>query len=245
MTISTYRDVCTNAGTGFNPWVSLYEILPGYGISTETAHKYMMMFHGDTPIKSDFVRLPQEIYYAVIAQTPKYDAMYKSGQTIAAEGFNPTRQFDYTDTTVHTGADTDAHTGTTTGVKTGSVADSGTDSTATGNTVTDSATTYNDSTEHETGKTVSSGTGSITHGKTTTYNNLSDTTTHGDTMTHTKGTTDTRTVQGYKDSPVLLLEKYTEFAKNNNVFMEIINDVVSAISCILYIPAKPEENEEE
>lgn len=237
MKIQTYRETCAD---DFNPFSSIPDV-SAYGSTAELYQKYMLLYHGDLPVTIYATTLYYQILMVFEMNRPKYQMLYRAQQNVTAVNFNPLTDMHYTDTMVHTGQDSTAHTGTVTNARTGSVADSGTDSTTNSNTVTDSATTYDSTTENETGKSVSSGGGSITHGKTTTYNNVTDTQTLGNTETTTRGTSDTRTVDGYKNNPAKNIDEITGITW---VFQEIIRDVVNAISCIIYIPKKPEEMEE-
>lgn len=234
-----------DAVTGTNNPFSGITGIETWGYTAVQFNDYMHLLHGMTPVMNDYQKLQLQISATIAANVPKYNALYRA-QTAAAE-LTPTQEMNYTDTNAHTGTITDGKAGTETKTRTGNVADSGTDSTANGGTVTDSTKTYDNGTFQELNKSVSSGTGSITHGKTTTYNNVADALSFSADRLDTKtyGNTDTRTVTGYRTNPVKLLREYTEFVKYNNVFMTIINDVIQAISCIIYIPVMPENYETE
>lgn len=237
--VKTYRDVCAD----FNPFSGITTV-DRFGGSAELYHNYMLSYFGGTPVKPDTAELNRQIALVFALNDAKYSMLYRA-QLIGADlSFDPRVEFNYSDTTTKTGQDSTAHTGTISDVKTGSVSDSGTDITSSSNTVTDRATTYDSTTENETGQSSSSGSGSVTHGLTTTYNGVTNTRTLGNTDTTTHGTTNDRTVIGFKQSPIKSLENYMEFAHRNFVFEEIINDVLRAISHIIYIPEIPEEMEE-
>ena len=237
--VKTYKDVCAD----FNPFSGVTTVT-NFGGNAELYHNYMLSYFGGTPVKPDTAELNRQIALVFALNDAKYTMLYRA-QTIASDPlYDPRKEFDYSDTTVKSGQESTAHTGTIGDVKTGSVSDSGTDTTSSSNTVTDSATTYDSTTEYETGTSSSSGSGSVTHGLTTTYNSVTNTRTHGNTDTTTHGTTNARTVVGFKQSPIKSLENYMDFANRNFVFEEIINDVLRAISHIIYIPEIPERNEE-
>ena len=236
--VDTYDAVTGNR----NPFADITGIST-WGYTAVQFNDYMHLLHGMTPVMNDYDKLHLQISATIAANVPKYNAMYKA-QTAAAD-LNPTHEMEYTDELKHTGTITDGKAGTETKTRTGNIADSGTDSTENGGTVTDSTKTYDNATFMELNKSVSSGTGSITHGKTTTYNSVADALAFNNRLdTKTFNNTDTRTVYGYRNDPVKLLQEYTEFVRNNNVFMTIITDVIQAISCIIYIPVMPEEMEE-
>lgn len=237
--VDTYDAV---TGTN-NPFAGITGI-ETWGYTAVQFNDYMHLLHGMTPVMNDYQKLQLQISATIAANVPKYNALYKA-QTAAAN-LTPTQEMNYTDVNAHTGTVTDGKAGSETKTRTGNVADSGTDSTANSGTVTDSTKTYDNATFMELNKSVSGGTGSITHGKTTTYNSVADELKFSNDRLDTKtyGNTDTRTVTGYRTNPVTLLREYAEFAKYNNVFMAIINDVIQAISCIIYIPVMPEEMEE-
>lgn len=238
-TVKTYKDVCSD----FNPFSGITTV-DRFGGSAELYHNYMLSYFGGTPVKPDTTELNRQITLVFALNDAKYTMLYRA-QLIASDlTYDPRMEFNYSDTTVKSGTESNAHTGTIGDVKTGSVSDSGTDTTSSSNTVTDSATTYDSTTENETGTSSSSGSGSVTHGLTTTYNSVTNTRTHGDTDTLTLNTTNARTVIGYKQSPIKSLENYMDLAHRNFVFEEIINDVLRAISHIIYIPEIPEESEE-
>lgn len=238
--VNTYDDVTGNN----NPFAGITGI-ETWGYTAVQFNDYMHLLHGMTPVMNDYLKLQLQIAATIAANAPKYNALYRA-QTAAAD-LTPTQEINYTDVNAHTGTVTDGKAGSETKTRTGNVADSGTDSTANGGTVTDSTKTYDNDTFKELNKSVSSVTGSVTHGKTTTYNSVADELTYSDDRLDTKtyGNTDTRTVTGYRTNPMKLLEQYTEFARTNNVFMAIINDVIQAISCIIYIPVMPENTETE
>lgn len=238
--VTTYNELTTDID---NPW----ENAPGvnsYGADAGAYHAFLRALHGLTPVMDDFGRVQVQIYMTMLENQPKYTAMYRA-QLLAAD-LTPTTEFDYTDTSVHTGSYSDTKAGTETNTRTGNVADSGNDTTVDTTSVTDSANTYDNATMRDIAKSQRSGGVTLTHGKTTTYNNVADAKTftgRSDTREFNDDTI-TRTVQGHKTSPAQMLDQYTKFVKNNLVFMEIINDVISAISCIVYIPVVPEETEE-
>ena len=214
-----------------------------YGYTAEQLNNFMLVLHGMTPVMNDYAKLHMQIVLTCTENTPKYAAMYAA--RIRAADTDPDTEFDWTETTTHTGTVTDGKTGSETHTKTGSVADSGTDTTTNNNTVTDSTVTYDNGTFRETGKSVSGGGGSLTHGKTTTYNQVSDALTFANRENEREyNDTVTKTVTGYKNSPTKIMQEYTDFVRRNNVFMEIINDVLQAISCKIYIPVVPENEEE-
>lgn len=234
--VDTYERVCGNNNpfTGFT----------GYGYTAAQYNDYMHLFHGMLPVMDDYTRLALQISLTLAENAPKYAAMRSA--MLAAEDIDPTSEMHYTDTTDRTGSDTDYIRGTEMNERTGGIEDGGTDSTTNGATVTDKTVTYDNGTLRDTGQSITSGTGSITHGKTTTYRNLRDTLAYNDRENEKMyDSTVTRTVDGYKNAPADIMRKYTDFVRNNNVFMEVINDVISAISCIVYIPVMPENYEEE
>lgn len=238
--VDTYENVCGNT----NPWG-----VPGaehYGIQIELFHSFMLAFHANLPVMNDLPKLEVQISRVFHANDYKYSELYKLVEYVDDLAVSAqVSEFDYTDETERTGHDDLTKSGTETKTRTGSVADSGTDSTTNGGTVTDSTTTYESATLKTTAQSTTSGTGSITHGKTTTYNSVADATAYAARKDETAyNSTFTRTVSGHKTAPVEIMEKYAEFVRNNNLFMEIINDVIAAISCIVYIPYVPEIEEE-
>lgn len=236
--VDTYERVCGDD----NPFSA--SDVEDYGYTYAVMQAYMLTFYADLPVMDDYTKLHAQVVQTIYANAAKYAAMY-AAQTAAA-ALDPTAEMHYTDTTVRTGHDDLNKTGTETKTRTGNIADSGTDSTANGGTVTDSVKTYDSGAYKETGKSVSSGTGSITHGKTTTYNSVADATSYAARKDETAyNSTFTRTVSGHKTSPAIIMQQYRDFCKNNNLFLEIIRDVVAAISCIVYIPEIPVQTEEE
>lgn len=232
--VDTYDNVTMNR----NPFGEF----TGYGYTADQYNDYMHLFHGMLPVMDDYLKLSMQIQIVLAENAPKYAAMYKA-QT-AAGTLDALSEMHYTDTNARTGSDTMTKSGTETNTRTGSIQDGGTDQTTNSATVTDKTVTYDNGTLRDTGQSSTTGGGSITHGKTTTYNQLTDTQTYN-ARTDTQGynSTFTRTVDGYKSSPADIMRKYTDFVRNNNVFMEVINDVISAISCIVYIPVMPENYE--
>lgn len=95
------------------------------------------------------------------------------------------------------------------------IAHTGKDDTTNGGTATDSKNTFDNSTLKQIASTTNSGTGSITYG-------------------HIIDTDKTR----FDGSPLEQIEKYMKLA-NFTLFEEIINTVLTAISCRVYIPQKP------
>lgn len=95
------------------------------------------------------------------------------------------------------------------------IAHTGTDNSTNGNTVTDSKNTYDNATLRQTGQSTSNGTGGITYG-------------------HVIDTQKTR----YDGSPLDSIDKYMS-VNNFSLFRDIIDKVLTAISCRVYIPQKP------
>lgn len=95
------------------------------------------------------------------------------------------------------------------------IAHTGTDNSTNGNTVTDSKNTYDNATLRQTAQTTSNGTGGITYG-------------------HTIDTEKTR----FDGSPMDSMEKYIN-VNNFSLFRDMIDTVLTAISCRVYIPQKP------
>lgn len=222
-----------------NPF--LIEDVTAYGVTAADLNGYMLLFYNDLPVMNNYVKLSGQVAITIKANAAKYAAMAAAATGIAA--VDPTSEMNYTDTTVHTGTITDGMDGTETKTRSGNVADSGTDTTASDAqnppTATDSTKTYDAAAFKEINKTVQTGATSLTHGKTTTYNNVADTTSFNDREdTRTFDDTVTRTITGHKKAPSELAAFYTDFVRQNNVFMEIINDVVKAISCIVYVPVE-------
>lgn len=238
--VTTYNDLTTDTE---NPWANAPGV-ESYGADAGVYHAFCRVLHGMTPVMNDFNRVQLQIYMTMLENQPKYTAMYRA--QLSAANLTPTTEFDYTDTSVHSGGYSDTKTGTETNTRTGNVADSGNDTTVDTTSVTDSANTYDNATMRDIAKSQRGGGVTLTHGKTTTYNSVADAKSFSgrtDTREYSDDTI-TRTVQGHKTSPAQMLNQYTNFVKNNLVFMEIINDVISAISCIVYIPVEPEEMEE-
>lgn len=239
--VDTYDNVC---GTTRNPFT--YAPLTGLGFDHETCHDFMHVLHGSLPVMADYTRMESQIVLTITENLVKYQAM-KTALDKAAT-INPVNEFDYTDTTVHSGGYNDAKTGKETKTRTGSQSDSGTDSTTNGGTVTDATTTFDNATLRNTAQSTQDMSGSITYGKTTTYNSVADELSFSNDRKNTRTYDDytiTRTVEGHKTNPAALLQAYTDFVRNNNVFYELINDVIRAISCIVYIPFTPISEEEE
>lgn len=235
--VDTYKNVCGDN----NPFEDVLHI-DAYGFDADICQSWMLAFNSDLPVMNDYSRLHMQILLTCMENDDKYIAMFGATQIGLR---NPLQQINYTDTVTHTGTVKDGKAGTETSTRTGNVADSGTDTTTDGTTVTDSAVTYDNGTFRDTGKSVSSGSGSIVHGKTTTYNNVADAKTFANREdTRTFNDTVTHSVVGFKTNPSEILAKYTEFIKNNLVFYELISDVKRAISCIVYIPFTPENEEE-
>lgn len=226
-----------------NPFTNISGV-DQYGADAMAYNDYMHLFYGEIPVMNDRTRLTLQIAMVFAENGAKYAAMY-AAQTAAAV-LDPKTEMHYTDTNARTGNDHLNKTGTETNTRTGNVADSGTDSTTDTSTITDSTVTYDNSTLRDTAKSTHGGGVSVTHGKTTTYNSVADARTFtGRTDETVYNSTFTRTISGYKTAPAKIMEQYTEFVKNNNVFAEIIRDVVKSISCVVYIPVIPAENEEE
>lgn len=233
--VDTYKNVCGN----LNPF-------PGdiaYDYTSADFHNYMLCFHSELPVMNDLQKLQQQIQLVFLENGYKYAMMYKSLQYGQSQENPFTAQMHYTETTTRTGHDDLTKTGSETSTRTGNVADSGTDSTANGGTVTDSTKTYDSGTLHDVNQSTTSATGSITHGKTTTYNNVADAKTYTGRKDETAyNSTFTKTVSGYKTTPAEMMADYMDFVRQNNLFAEIMRDVVQAISCIVYIPILPPEN---
>lgn len=238
--VDTY-DAVTGTNNPFNGITGIST----WGYTAVQFNDYMHLLHGMLPVMNDYQKLQLQIAATIAANVPKYNALYAAQNAVAE--LNPTHEMEYTDELKHTGTITDGKEGTETKTRTGNVADSGTDSTHNDVTVTDSTKTYDNATFMELNKSVTDDDGSITHGKKTTYNDVADELKFSDDRKDTRTflNTDTRKVYGYKNDPVKLLQEYTEFARTNNVFMAIINDVIQAISCIIYIPVMPENLETE
>lgn len=237
--VDTYSNVCGEN----NPFSAVPNVV-SFGGTAAVYHGYMQALYDVLPVMNDYTKLVLQIQCVFAENTPKYTAMY-AAQTAAA-ALDPKSEMCYTDDNARTGHDDLTRTGTETNTRTGNVADSGTDSTTDTSTITDSTVTYDNSTLRDTAKSTHGGGVSITHGKTTTYNSVEDARTFSGRKDETAyNSTFTRTISGYKSSPTKLMEQYTEFVKNNNVFAEIIHDVVKAISCVVYIPVIPENTEEE
>lgn len=238
--VDTYNAVCGE----HNPFD--YQGAEYYGYSAVILHTFMQSFYGNLPVMNDYAKLSVQVAYTMTANAHKYAAMYKMLSYVDAQEISTIiREMSYTESTDRTGHDDVTKTGTETKTRTGSVSDSGTDSTTNGGTVTDSTTTYESGTLKTVAQSSTSGTGSITHGKTSTYNSVADATTYAGRKDETAyNSTFEKTVYGYKHSPVEQMEMYMKFVNAHNVFMEIINDVVKAISCIIYVPVYPENEEE-
>lgn len=95
------------------------------------------------------------------------------------------------------------------------IAHTGTDNSTNGNTVTDSKNTYDNATLRQIGQSTSNGTGGITYG-------------------HVIDTEKTH----YDGSPLDSIDKYMS-VNNFSLFRDIIDKVLTAISCRVYIPQKP------
>lgn len=238
--VDTYINVC-----GSNNPFSTVTTIEQYGWNANTYHAYMRAFYENLPVMNDYDKLVLQIRVVFAENGAKYTAMY-AAQTAAA-ALDPKSEMYYTDANARTGHDDLTRTGTETNTRTGNVADSGTDSTTDTSSITDSTVTYDNATLRDTAKSTHAGGVSITHGKTTTYNSVADTHTFTGRKDETAyNSTFTRTISGYKSSPTKLMEQYTEFVKQNNVFAEIIHDVVKSISCVVYIPCEiMQENHEE
>lgn len=240
--VERYRKVTADR----NPFNTV-DVTP-YGVTADDLNGYMLLFHADLPVMDDYLKLSGQVGMTIKSNAAKYAAMAAAAAQIAA--LDPTAEMNYRDTTVHTGTITDGKEGTETKTRTGNVADSGKDTTASDTTnpptATDSTKTYDAATFKEINKSVQTGATTLTHGKTTTYNSVADATTFNDRKdTRTFNDTVTRTITGYKKSPAELATFYVDFVRQNNVFMEIINDVVKAISCVVYIPIETLNNETE
>lgn len=237
--VDTYDHVCGVE----NPWSGITGI-ESYGANEHQYHTFMQVFHGDLPVMNSFFRLKLQIIATFYENSDKYAAMYRA-QTAAA-ALSPTQEINYTDSNARTGHDDLTKTGTETNTRTGSILNGGTDSTTSNSSMTDSTTTYDNATMRDTAQTSQYSGVSVKHGKTMTYNRLADATSFESRKDETTyNSTFTRTIQGHKTSPAQIMQQYTDFVKENNVFAEIIRDVVKAISCIVYIPYTPVEPEEE
>ena len=236
--VDTYKNVCGQSNPFSVPGGSWY-FDPG------VLHNYMLVFHGDLPVMNDYARLTQQIALVLTENVYKYAAMDKALEYVNSLE-NLTSEFSYTETTTRTGHDDLTKTGTETNTRTGNVADGGTDSTTDTSTITDSTVTYDNGTLRDTAKSTHGGGVSVTHGKTTTYNNVADAKTYAARKDETAyNSTFTKSVSGHKMAPAEIMEQYMEFVRNNNLFTTIIADVVKAISCVVYIPVIPENVEEE
>lgn len=98
---------------------------------------------------------------------------------------------------------------------------SGIDSTTSGGTVTDSENTYDTATMKDIRKATSDNTGSMTHG-------------------HQIDTDRKRYPEG---NPVAAAIKIVDYAEKYKLFDKIISDIVQYITCAIYIPHKPNEEE--
>lgn len=243
--VDTYINVCGS----HNPFAGAPGMDPAaYGIDPGALHQFMIALHGDLPVMDNYNKLAAQINYTLAANAEKYAAIYAARTKLSA--LVPGSDYAFTDTASHTGTITDGKAGTETNTRNGAIADSGTDTTSSDSanppTATDSVKTYDAGTFKEVNKSVQTGATSLTHGKTTTYTNLADVTSFDNRLdTRTYADTITHTVNGYKNDPSKLLSAYADFARNNNVFMEIINDVLRAISCIVYIPMSHDNEMEE
>lgn len=238
--VDTYENVCGNT----NPWG-----VPGaehYGIQIELFHSFMLAFHANLPVMNDLPKLEVQISRVFHANDYKYSELYKLVEYVDDMAVSAqVSEFDYTDETERTGHDDLTKSGTESKKRTGNVEESGTDYSYSNSDVTDKVNTYESATFKDTAKSHADGNNSLTHGKKTTYNDVEDATSFTARKDETAyNSTFTRTVSGHKTAPVEIMEKYAEFVRNNNLFMEIINDVVKAISCIVYIPYVPEIEEE-
>ena len=230
--VDTYENVCGEN----NPFAA--SDVEDYGYTYAVMQAYMLTFYADLPVMDDYTKLHAQVVQTIFANAAKYAAMY-AAQTAAA-ALDPTAEMHYTDTMARTGHDDLNKTGTETKTRTGDVENSGTDRTSNSGGVTDSVKTYDSGAYKDTEKSITNGTGSITHGKKTTYNRVADATSFDARKDETAyNSTFTRTVSGHKTNPAIIMQQYRDFCSNNNLFMEIIRDVVAAISCIVYIPVRP------
>ena len=238
---ATYKDVC---GTN-NPWTGAPNV-NAYGADAATYNSYMLALYDTLPVMNDYNKLRLQIVVTLTANAAKYAAMYRA-QTAAAGITDITSNYNYTVTDVRTGSDTDHIGGTETSERNGTISDSGEGGAYTSGDATDSKNTYDNATLRPINETETSTETTTTHQNTTTYDHLTDTTTYNQRQNeHEFGSTFTKTVTGYnRMTPAEMLKQYADFAANNNVFLEIIRDVVRDISCIVYIPALPETQEEE
>lgn len=236
--VNTYASVCGD----HNPFTNAPGVA-AYGNDAATYHNFMLSFYGDLPVMNDYNKLEQQICLLFAENAALWANMLVARQSIAA---NPLQEMNYTETTSRTGHDDLTKTGTETSTRTGNVADGGTDSTTDTSYITDSTVTYDNGTLRDTAKSTHGGGVSITHGKTTTYNNVADSRTFNARKDETfYSSTFTKSVSGYKTSPIEMMQKYTEFLRENNLFSAIISEIVRGISCIVYIPVTPENQEEE
>lgn len=237
---ATYKDVCGSN----NPWTGAPNV-NAYGADAATYNSYMLALYDTLPVMNDYNKLRLQIVVTLTANAPKYAAMYRA-QTAAAVITDITSNYNYTVIDVREGADTDHIGGTEIRDKSGSITDSGTGGADYSGDATDSKNTYDNATLRAISKTETSNETTTTHQNTTTYNHLTDTKSFNQRQNeHEYGSTFTKTVSGYnRTTPAEMLKQYADFAANNNVFLEIIRDVVKDISCIIYIPALPENDEE-
>lgn len=234
--VDTYKNVCA----GNNPFSYAID---DYGYTATQYHDYMLCFNGDLPVMNDLSKLEKQIQLVFIENAYKYQMMYSALEYAATQQTPFTAQMHYTETMSRSGHDDLTKTGSETSTRTGNVADSGTDRTSNGASVTDSTKTYDSAAFKDLNKSQTTSNGSVTHGKTTTYNNVADAHTFNGRKDETMyNSTFTKTVSGYKQTPADIMTAYMDFVKKNNLFAEIMRDVVQAISCIVYIPILPPDD---
>ena len=236
--VDTYKNVC-----GDNNPFSAVPNMGSWGATSLQYQTFMLVFHDTMPVMNDYTRLAAQIQCTILENESKYNAMYAA--QLAAAALDPTAEFDYTEETSRTGHDDLTKSGSQANTRTGNVSNSGTDSTTDTSSITDSTTTYDNGTLRDTAKTQHGGGPSVTYGKVTTYNSVADTTTFTNRKDETAyNSTFTKSVTGHKTGPAEIMKQYTDFVRENNVFAEIISDIVRALSCIVYIPYYPNNEEE-
>ena len=217
----------TDYGTLFygtnNPFTAAVAFLPS-AVSAQSLHDYMLANLPTTPIIDNQNIVTSQIVTTIQANARKYARIADAD----AAALSPLGAVSITETTTRMGVDThaNAHTGTDSDALTRT----GTDTTTNNNTATDSAATYDNGTLQPVAQSENYGGGGITYGSTHTT-----TRTHGttDTLTDTYGTTTTKTTDGIRIDPENAMREYLDVIRYSLIRV-IINDVVGAISLIVY-----------
>lgn len=233
-----------------NPFVGT-SFSDSYGITAEQLYMYFMRILPHTPVFNSTTEVIGQIESVYTANHDLYDRVYKAMQELDA--VPATDDASYTDDTTRSGHDDYKKEGTTTNsnARTGndSTTASGEDSTLYDSGTTVSQVTYDDKNMTDTNKSKNGGKDTYNYGKTDTTN-YNSTFTNTESFVGRKDTTEynsnvNRKVSGRTGNPSENVDKRLEVSRNNRLFLMIVNDILTTISCIILPPMNfwQEDNE--